>query len=194
MIENRPRPDKPFPLRQLPPLFMQALSDRFNILDIIDLFKYDNCLDLLYTRLESLKKDTYNNNDRIILMHFDTDFYIHQDRPGFLLSNLHMILAKLDIPFNFILLITNHQLTEELEQLRNQYTTEPISISHIVTNFQKLLVNDGSDIIDLELNQSCVHYLFSCLNGSSRSHRRFLISMLDNNNLLSRGLISYYEN
>lgn len=178
-------------MRNLHHAFSCEISNSFNVLDTIDLFEYDSNLYGLINRLSFLKKDVFASSDKIVFLHFDTDFYLYQDSPGMLLTNLHLILTYLDIPFSFVLLITNHQIDKELEFLRVQLTTEPNTIPCIVTNFQQLLVNDGSSIVEVATNVDNLKYPFSCLNGAPRTHRKFLMSLLAYNNLLAKGLVSY---
>lgn len=182
-------------MRQLHSKFTEAIAQRFNVLATIDLFEYDQSPKRLHSTLSKLKKDTYSTEDRIVFLHFDTEYYPDIDAPGFLITNLHMILASLDIPFSFILLITNHtNIRSQLLHLKDKFASqEPSHLPFVVTNFQQLLVDDGSHIKNIDLNANIVKYSYSCLNGVGRTHRKFLVSMLKSYSILKFGLVSFKQ-
>jgi hypothetical protein len=180
--------------RELHTEFTDAIKKRFNVLDIIDLYDYDHDLDKLYVKLQQLKKEQYDANERIVFVHFDTDFYLNQTLPGFLILNLHMILSSLDIPFDFTLLITNHYgINNQLSTARSMFASHELkNIPCIETNFQQSIVDDGDNIVDIDINETTINKHYSCLNGQDRAHRKFLITALDHKKLLPMGLISYH--
>jgi hypothetical protein len=53
---------------------IQKCAAYFNVLAVISVVEYDYCPNRLFKLLESLKKDTFDVNDRIIF-HFDKDLY-----------------------------------------------------------------------------------------------------------------------
>ena len=180
--------------RNLNSKFLSAINTRFKVLDVIDLFDYDEDMWKLHAHLKKLKQEEYQANEKIVFLHFDTDFYLQQDQPGFTIQNLHLILADLDIPFAFTLLITNHYgISQQLKSARIGINpSEPKSLPCIETNFQDLLINDGT-VVDIKINPDRINYQYSCLNRSKRSHRAFLLSLLKSRELLVKGLVSYHD-
>ena len=68
--------------RALSTRFEEELRNKFNIIDIIDLFAYDSNLEALKDKLHSIKKEEFSPNDRIVFMHFDTEYYLYHNEPG----------------------------------------------------------------------------------------------------------------
>jgi hypothetical protein len=179
-------------MRQLRQEFVDSLKERFNVIEIIDLFFYDSCPEVLKSKLLSLKKDTFEKNDRIVFLHFDTEFYLYPNKPGLLLTNLVSMLNELDIPAWFTLLITNQpQLREKVKQARSSFSKDDCNIPVVFCNFQKLLINQTESIIDLPLNEELIEKNFVCLNGAKRFHRKALVTLLEHNDMITNGLVSY---
>ena len=179
-------------MRQLRQEFVNSLKERFNVIEIIDLFFYDSRMDLLKSKLELLKKDPFEKNDRIVFLHFDTEYYLHADKPGLLTTNLVSLLSELDIPSWFTLLITNQpQLKEKIKQARKSFSKDDHDMPVIYCNFQKLLVDQTESVIDLPLNEDLVEKNFVCLNGAKRFHRKALVTLLDYNDMIKNGIVSY---
>lgn len=169
---------------------IDLLNQNFIYDKIFDLLDYDNNLDNLYTELSALKKKKYESNYRFIFLHFDTDYYLFPNLPGVLIVNLQQILAELDIPNYFCLIITNHKnIDSELAQVCQLYTTDDYAISSIFTQLQYF--HTSPHINDIELNSKDISLSYSCLNFATRSHRHFLIKLLATSNLLHKGLVSY---
>jgi hypothetical protein len=175
-------------MRQLRQEFINSLHERFNVIDIIDLFDYDPNFDDLKNKLMSIKKDPFTKNDRIVFLHFDTEYYVHQDKPGLLITNLISLLTELDIPAWFTLLITNQPQVKEKVIDASKGTCD---IAVVFCNFQKLLINQTESIIDLPLGEELIEKNFVCLNGARRFHRRALVRLLEHNNLIEKGIVSY---
>ncbi len=157
---------------------------------IFDLLNYSTDIENLKKELITLKKEVYNNNYRFIFLHYDTDFYLYQNMPGILLTNLQIILAELDIPNYFCLIVSNHNnLDSELETLRYNFTKDTCAISNICCQLQKCHVTNKLDPVDLNINNISKSYV--CFNNARRSHRHTLISMLRHSRLLDQGIVSY---
>ena len=157
---------------------------------IFDLYCYDSNLNLLRQELLTLKKETFETNYRFVFLHYDTDYYLYPGIPGVLLTNLQKLLVDLDIPNYFCLIVTNHNnLKLELEYLKNTFTKDVFSVDSIVCQLQKCHVTDILSSTDI--NSAEIEYNYSCFNNVRRHHRRTLISLLANDKLLEKGLVSY---
>ena len=81
------------------PDWLQTLEKKYNIVDVFNFVRYDYQLDQLKQRLLAVKKPAFDAHDRIVAVHFDTDYYI-QGRVGVNLTNLFTIWQEADIPFH----------------------------------------------------------------------------------------------
>lgn len=170
----------------------EILKKYFQFDKIFDLLPYSNDFESLKQDLINLKKDSYDINYRFIFLHYDTDYYVYPDAPGLVLFNLQKILVELGIPNFFCLIITNHNnLSFELEYLRKHFTTDQCAISFILHQLQKCHVT--TDFKDVDINFELINKNYSCFNRSRRFHRRALVSLLQHNNLLDQGIVSYVK-
>lgn len=99
--------------------FDEAIADyykKYNILSVINLDDDDN---LIFESLKSIKKDPYENNDRILILQYNADEYQFIDAPGAKISKLQQMLCNLDISNFFVTLITgNLDAASEIESVR----------------------------------------------------------------------------
>lgn len=97
---------------------------KFKILDVIDLYQDD-----LAVRLAALRKDHFDNNERILITQLTEDEYDYVDQPGKFLSNLQQHLAILDISNYFVTVITgNTDIDQELAQVCKQFSDGQFAI------------------------------------------------------------------
>jgi len=155
----------------------------FNLLD------YDSNMQLLYDELKLLKREIYQSNYRFIFFHYDTEYYITNDSPGITLLNLQKILASLDIPNFFCLIITQQDVRHWCQQLKTQLTTDDCSIG-VIPNMLHAPIHPDK-FIELEVNEQAITKKYITLNRVGRFHRRVLISWLKHKNLLEHGKVSF---
>jgi len=182
-------------LTDLLPEAEDLLREKYNVLDIINLLYFADNPVALYERLSSVYKECYDPLDRIIIMHFDTDFYIEANNqlPGFIISNLQHILSHLNIANCFVLLVTNHQnIANELTVAQQLYSNDKIPLPYVVCQLQQCWINPMV-ISNVELNSSQITKKYSCLNGADRSHRTKFIQLLATNNLIDQGIVSFNQ-
>ena len=178
----------------LPSAVVEPLRKRYNVLDIINLLHFDHDPILLYNRLASLYKEYYEPNDRIIILHFDADYYIEANNhlPGFTISNLQLILNELNIPNQFVLLFTVYNnIGAELITAQKLYSRDSISLPYVICYLSVERTQRTLNVSDLNLNTHALTKKYACLNGSSKSHRTKFIQLLKTNNLLDQGLVSF---
>lgn len=180
--------------RQLDQDFVNLINKKFMVLDTIDLFFYDHNFDQLLARLNQNKKSYYRPNEKIVILHFDTEYYLYKECPGISVTNLHIILDYLDIPFSAILLITNHYgLESKLTAARKEFTTEEKNMPTVFCNFQFCLINPSA-VKPISINTESIEHSLICLNGQNRSHRSAVVAMFKHKDLLKSNLVSYKNN
>lgn len=158
------------------------------VLEIFDLLDYPNMLDLMQ-KLEKYKNYKFYPNDRLIFIHGDTEYIELGIR--FDLFNLQKIISKSNIPNFACIILSQQDISKELEIYKN-LTTELMPIGYI--NVEVHLIHlDSYDIENRkqELNNTLLEKQFIFLSNKPKSHRTFLFSWLDHNNLLDKGIVSF---
>lgn len=152
------------------PEWLWTLEKKYNIVDVFNFSRYDYQFDHLEQRLIKVKKATFDANDRIVVVHFDTDYYI-QNSVGMNLTNLFLLWQKLDIPLHTMLLYTNHfGITKEIDTICQH--SELIDRPTVIETFVNGLSYESATYQtepDLEIDQIEYHGL--ALMGAPRSHR-----------------------
>jgi hypothetical protein len=171
---------------------IDIVESRYEILDIINLFEYDSQLDKLDQLLSKYDNYTFSFNQRILITHDDTDYYISNSCPGFTLYNIFVLLHKHSIPHEFLIIFTNHYgIEDEVTQLSAQIcNSDPPKVIYTLQWGDRVI--DFSHV-ELPSNQlSKVKNLFCCLNGVNREHRLLTLCYLKEHNLLNQGIVSYH--
>jgi hypothetical protein len=168
------------------PAVTTHLKEKYNIIAEIDLSELDSDPQLLYRALKLAYKKYYEPNDRILIYHYDTDFY-RAGGPGFTISNLMSCLDSLDISINFCLLLTNHYgISNEIAQL----SYNEFGMSIFENNYQLLQTNPDPCPIDINVDKIVKPYV--CLNGAKRSHRVMFLCYIREHQLLDCGILSWH--
>jgi coenzyme F420-reducing hydrogenase gamma subunit len=176
--------------------FIDALSSKFNLLDIIELPEVDSDFELLATRLAKTKKTHFNSKDRYLIGHLDTDYYLPSCPYGLSMFNLVRTFLHNDISLNLLILITNHKnIKKEFEILiptEMQEHNFPTIIDNCLTvnNTVRLGLNQQECNVD---ESSIVKHGVSMI-GVNRIHRNMLYNMLVERNLLDAYAVSYKGN
>jgi hypothetical protein len=152
------------------------------ILDTINLLSYDNDIDGLHQRLKKSKKDYFGPEEKIIILHNDTEFYYLNNPVGFTLYNFFQCWYTLDIPLSTMVLIAN---CSDIEQTINDYFVVdehdcPTVISIVANNASLLHIKSTQHY---QTNYTPTHAAV-CLMGVARSHRIALMKYLVANQLL----------
>lgn len=152
------------------PDWMSALEKKYNILDVFILHRYDYRIEQLHQRLQAIKKTQFDQQDRIVVVHFDTDYYIHNTF-GINLTNLFTAWQSADIPLHNMLIYTNHTgLRQEIDTLcRDRHAEDRPTIVETFINQLSYLSDTYCTEPDLCVDQIEWHGL--ALMGAPRSHR-----------------------
>jgi hypothetical protein len=174
--------------------YQKILNHHFNVIGIFNLNAYEHCMPNLYAELKKIKKEQYNNEDRIIFELFDHDFYLDSQGPGWALYNLQLILRTLDISNFFCLLLTQQpDYNDYTTYVQKILTTDAFPIRSITTVAKKeswLSLNETSTV---EQSADLIKKSYCVLSRESRDHRTFFLSQLFFENLFDHGLIGYHN-
>jgi len=156
------------------------IIDQFEILDV------DQNWQILYNRLKHTRKKTYNPNEKYIIHHYDTEFFLHNK--GLFTENFKKIVSSLDIdPCRFIV-FTNHR---DSDYNWNYDTTDQNCYEVIETPFTDLL-KTNTEILPIPKVAECNMHFCSVM-GVSRCHRDKLSYFLLENNLVDKNYILYHK-
>jgi hypothetical protein len=147
--------------------YTQALKSKYSVLGHFSLLAFDSQFPVLEQRLSLLKKDVYSANERIIIEHFDTDYYLPNFPYGLSIFNLFSIFRKLDIPLFTMLIVTNSfGISQEVNQLSPDPNDRPTVIETFISNKH---YTDCYQNCDLDADSITIAAL--CMMGQSRVHR-----------------------
>lgn len=161
------------------------LHSKYNVLLEINCREFDLKLENLIDRLDQIKKDKFDANDRIVLIHMDTDYYDELLPYGLLIINLVRIFKTKNIPFFTLLFITNHYgIQKEFDGLlvNHDINDRPTIIETLLSN---ILLSDNIKT-DNNMDFDKIEKPGLCMMGAKRSHRILLANYLNNNNLLDK--------
>ena len=172
------------------PSIASVLNEYFDYDQIFDLARYDANMAKLYHELKKLQKPAYEPRYRFVFSYYDTDYFVSHDQPGLTLRNLQRLTKSLDISNYFCLIITQQDISSQLETLRLQETNDACAIASITHGLQPLIHFDTANV---EINQELIDQHYICLNGVRRFHRTMLYAQLQHRKILDRGLVSYMD-
>lgn len=164
------------------------IKEKYKIRAWFDLRPYDYTPQLFNNILKPLSGYNFAPNERVVITHTDTQYYMPSSKVSFTLRNLHAALSHFLIPTEMILFFTNqYGIEEELNFLAQEFNFEN-PIKPIVSFYD--VVGTTNTVLPIDLNENEINFSYSCLNGIERSHRSLLLSLLKENNLLDHGLVS----
>jgi hypothetical protein len=167
---------------------LDIVKDRYKVLEIIDSIRYNDQLEKVDQLLSKYINHTFSSDERILILHHDTDYYISVESTGFTLYNLCMLLKKNQIPHEFLIMFTNHYgIEKEVAHLSEQVCNS--------SPFKVVCTSQWYDYSDQQISNNSVpviENLFCCLNGVNREHRLLTLCYLKEHDLLSQGTISYH--
>lgn len=164
---------------------IDMLNKKFNILFAIDCREFDTNYQILDSLLRDVKKDHFNFNDRVLLVHMDTDYYDPLLPCGLLPINIIRLFKQHNIPLFLLLFVTNHiGIKKEFKLLLHNQPTDdyPTIVESLLS---KMLLTDSIDL-DFNIDTDLIEKAGLCMMGVKRSHRVALCNFLKNNNLLDK--------
>ena len=158
--------------------YYNKLASVYNILDTIEFKEFDRNFDALRTRLGQIKREQYDVNDKVVIAHFDTDYY--DDKMlcfGLNLYNVITLITELDIPYFVFVFVTNHfGLQQEIDLILKDHPIEDrpkIIETFIIRNHYNSTI-----VEDLPVNTQEIKYAGLSMMGKPRSHRFSLYNYL----------------
>ena len=165
------------------------LNKKYNILDYHDLL-YDN-QDIILSRLYGIfyqyKDKIFKNNEKVIIILRDTDYYTSDKSIGFTLFNIYKIFRYLNLPPEFFTFLTFQQREEENLLAATELQTAKLNLVYLP---YMIWFPHPSAISQCDINLSQIRYSFVCLNGVFRASRKYNLSNLIEKNLANFGMIS----
>lgn len=171
--------------KELCPNAIDIINEKFNVLMYMDCRDFDANLEMLSNRLTQIKKEVYQPNDRILIVHMDTDYYDQILPCGLVTLNLIRMFKNKDIPLYLLMFVTNHYgIRREFELLlKDQHPKDWPTIIETLLSANLLTSNLGPAP---ELAVDKIEKSGICMMGQQRSHRVALCNFLKNNQLLSK--------
>jgi hypothetical protein len=163
--------------RLIDPDFLSAIKQRYHVIDMFQIAEYDKDFDGLEKYLLAIKKHHFDPNDRIIVVHFDTDYYI-QNHYGIHLLNFFNVWKTVDIPLYTLLFYTNHVgIKYEIDTIcqTRHFADQPTVIE---TFINPLNYSDATYNTEPGINSNQIEYHGLSLMGAPRSHRYALYNHL----------------
>lgn len=106
---------------------IEQLKEKFNIVGIVNLSDPN-----VFRRLQSVHRNEYNHNDRIIVVQDVVDVYDYADMPGRDIRRLQEFLNQIDISNYFVIVLSgNKNINKELEQVSQLYSQDTVIISSL---------------------------------------------------------------
>ena len=172
------------------PTISSYLETKYDIVGELDLMEYGCSVDAMYNKLKSFYKNSYKHNERILIYHYDTDFYV--DKTGTTLYNLLVCLSDIDIPLEFCILLTNHYgIAGEIENSPVLNKSNSKNLCIFENNYTLLQSTEQATETDIDIGS--IKYPYICLQGSRRYHRLLFSCGLKDRGLLDKGLVSWHK-
>lgn len=161
---------------------MKNILENFKILDSIVLLDIDHSPPLIYDRLSRLKKEVYRADEKIVIIHKDTEYFYFDHPTGFNLYNLLCCWRDLDIPYSVMLLCsTYYDLNSAVDPFIVNKHDRPIVIDSLLNHqsYGELL----NELPGIQFKN--IQYPSACLLGRPRAHRIKILQFLQQHNLLN---------
>jgi hypothetical protein len=170
----------------------QCLNKKFKIKQVINLYECDFDPYVIDNFLEPLHNYVFKPDEKIIIIHTDTQYYLPYTDYSVTLYNVHVALIHYNIPLESVIIMTNHfGLKKELKLLANMFNfTNPINVFESFYDKVGSLSSTDKINLNLKINVNYISHLFCCINGTQRTNRLLLLSMLKHYNLWDSGIIT----
>jgi hypothetical protein len=162
---------------EIPPTVLDVIRQKYNICDHLSFLDFDFNFDVLKSRLSQLSKSPFNDNDRIVIEHMDTDYYFSECSVGVNLRNFFGVVRELDISYSRFIFYTNHfGLIREIDQLCSHSDSQDRPL--IIESFLSELHYKSDCINPVECNFDRVQFHATCMMVLKRSHRNAMYNAI----------------
>lgn len=168
------------------PDLCQSLIERYEILAAINLLDYDANMEQLRHDLSFLKGYNFSQDQRLIFILYDTEYYLLGSAIGFTIENLRRLLVGLDISPGYCMLFTNHHGIEK--NINDQYQNFSIVVSE--NNFSHILNTPTPEILQRRSSDINRHFCF--MSNVRRDHRSFIRLWLEDKKLIDTTILAWH--
>ena len=171
---------------------IDLIESKYEVLEYIDVHKFMPYPDLLNELFASYARFEFADNQRIILLDHETDYYPSSDSVGFTMYNVIVLLAFHNIPLKNVILFSNiYGLQEEINKLTQElYNGENLKvINTVLWNYYR----DDSGYTDINPDNLKIEFLYCCPNRRNRLHRLLTVAYLNYHNLLDKGIVTWHS-
>jgi len=151
--------------------------DNIKVVGYIYLWQYEHDFDALYWRLKELYQENYAPNQKIVIIHDDTDYYYHRNPTGFYIHNLMSVLSHVDISPGVLIFLTSHVgLEDGLEPFITNDNDRPL----VIHSFLSFIASANIELMEFRhcSRDKNIEKNAMCLLGSARSHRVLLYQLM----------------
>jgi len=170
----------------------ENFPSNLSVVDVIVLARTDYDLNNLYDNLHQYKDKVFTPHERLLITLHDIDYYPSLSGPGNTIYNLFEIISELNLSTDHIVMITNFPGIEE--EIFHCCEIKNLSCPKIINFALWYTYPDISKLNKTTIKSTKKSFLYSCLNGSERFHRKTFIALLYQSNLIDKGMISYHTN
>lgn len=176
--------------------FISLLQTKFNIIALLDINNIDQDWNILRDVFLDTRKEVYNSNDRYVIVHTDTDYYLPHCPYGLSMFNLVRTFLHNDIPLDTLLLVTDHKgIKKEFEILIPKEMHKhnfPTIVDDCLTGFYCARL--GMTVTEPNFKEDSIVRHGVSMIGVPRVHRNMLYNQLCDKKLLDAYAISYKGN
>jgi hypothetical protein len=170
----------------------KELHKKYKILSTISFPTLDHDPKKMFHMLAAARKDVFQSNEKILVLHYDTDYYVRG--VGFTLQNFLRCLKFLDISPSAVLFFTNHHGIQK--EIKNFYLEQYVNFD---THNDRMMIFENNYVniqstphpLQTSIDIDKIHLAFSCLLGRKRTHRVVLLSQLQKLNIVDKGMCSW---
>jgi hypothetical protein len=176
------------------PEVLDIIRERYRMVDVIDIFLFMHDVEGLARRLHTLQGRSFQADERLIILHDDTDYYPSTHSSGFQIYNLLRLCANFDISLEHMIVLTNHYgIQAEIQRLSQEICNS--AGPRVVCTSQWIDYPELGDLPDpppVDPGSRVPEYLYCCLNNKQRQHRLLTLCMLQEADLIQQGMISWH--
>jgi|LakMenEpi03Aug12_release.lakeMendotaPanAssembly.Ray.scaffolds.fasta_scaffold51989_2 hypothetical protein len=174
----------------------QCLRSKYHIVAEIDFLEIDYDPQQLFEVLSSLYRPSFGPKEKIIVYHYDFDFY-GPVKYGLMIYNFLQAVRSLDIsPSVFVLLTSHYGLGKEIQDYWlshcDQFDYANDGMTVFESNYQQLQAPESVRPTDLDIEK--ISHAYICLCGQRRVHRLLFLCALADRGILDQGICSWHFN
>jgi hypothetical protein len=172
---------------------VEIVCNKYRVLEFVNLFNYDVDPESLASLLVKYHSYSFAANEKIVVLHHDTDYYASTVAVGNTVYNFFRLCTNFDISLDNIIFLTNHYgIDEEIKKVSmNICNSSGPSVIYTSLWYDFPTASEVQDKNFL-FDPKKICKLYACLNGQQRMHRVLTLCMLEEAGLLDQGIISYH--